>query len=524
MLGGSASNISFPESAPTLQPLRSPPPASAPFFVRSAPIDIAGANARQARHHLPVIPDHILRNTAPSRPDSDFYLLRRLPSEPFDTTKYFHSLVASAVAATAPIRRPVTPEIPDDPIKDLLEKTPPKCEVPFYPIMSVLLTTAGYDHTIRFWEALSGICSRTIQHPDSQVNRLCITPDKKYLAVAGHHNVKLFDAKSSNPNPLMTFEGHTGNITGVAFHCEGKWMVTSSEDCSIKVWDVRSGSLQRDYRHEFPVNDVVIHPNQAELISGDRGGMVRVWDLGESKCIHQLEPEENSSVTSVSVATDGSLLCAGSKKGNVYIWRMVQTDEKALMIPIATFQAHMDYLNRVLLSPDVKHLATCSADHTAKVWNLDPEYPPAKAALKEWKEKQEKRAQAGETENTNEALADANRNSNDLLRVFEQDRHLLRLTDNAPREETTQQTFAAQPDGPPMDPVNNTLFLETTLAGHQRWVWDCAFSADSAYLVTVSSDHYARLWELSTGTIIRQYSGHHRGAVCVALNDYSEPR
>jgi hypothetical protein len=173
MLGGSASNISFPESAPTLQPLRSPPPASAPFFVRSAPIDIAGANARQARrqarHHLPVIPDHILRNTAPSRPDSDFYLLPRLPTEPFDTTKHFCS-------PSAPIRRPVIPELPDDPIKDLLEKTPPKCEVPFCPIMSVLLTTgklsyphpvdltpripcrisanilgsaAGYDHTIR---------------------------------------------------------------------------------------------------------------------------------------------------------------------------------------------------------------------------------------------------------------------------------------------------------------------------------------------------------------------------------------
>ncbi len=26
--------------------------------------------------------------------------------------------------------------------------------------------------------------------------------------------------------------------------------------------------------------------------------------------------------------------------------------------------------------------------------------------------------------------------------------------------------------------------LLLTLQGHQRWVWDCAFSADSAYLVT----------------------------------------
>jgi G protein beta subunit-like protein len=38
-------------------------------------------------------------------------------------------------------------------------------------------------------------------------------------------------------------------------------------------------------------------------------------------------------------------------------------------------------------------------------------------------------------------------------------------------------------------------------------------------LVTACSDHYARLWELGSQSIIRQYNGHHRGAVCVALND-----
>ncbi|KAJ5151895.1 hypothetical protein N7492_010190 [Penicillium capsulatum] len=381
-----------------------------------------------------------------------------------------------------------------------------------------------------FWEALSGICSRTIQHPDSQVNRLCITPDKRFLAAAGHNNVKLFDIKSTNPNPVMTFEGHTNNITGVAFHCEGKWMVTSSEDGTVKVWDTRTGSLQRNYVHRAPVNDVVIHPNQGELISGDRAGMVRVWDLGESVCTHQLIPEDDTAVLSVSVASDGSLLCAGNKKGNVYIWRMVQTDESTRIIPICTFQAHKDYLTRVLLSPDVKHLATCSADHSAKVWNLETDYAPAKVAIKEWNERQAQQANSENQSESDEAQQQGKELLNqarDLLRVFDppvRDRDLLRISDSPQRTESPQQTFTAQPDGPPMDPATGTLFLETTLATHQRWVWDCAFSADSAYLVTVSSDHYARLWELSTGNIIRQYSGHHRGAVCVALNDYSEPR
>lgn len=99
-------------------------------------------------------------------------------------------------------------------------------------------------------------------------------------------------------------------------------MVTSSEDGTVKIWDTRTGSIQRNYTHGTPVrdvvthvtpvNDVVIHPNQGELISCDRGGNVRIWDLGENKCTHQLIPEEDVSVASVTVASDGTLLCAGN--------------------------------------------------------------------------------------------------------------------------------------------------------------------------------------------------------------------
>ncbi|TLS29763.1 hypothetical protein PpBr36_01925 [Pyricularia pennisetigena] len=317
--------------------------------------------------------------------------------------------------------------------------------------MSVILCTAGYDHTIRFWEALSGICSRTIQHPDSQVNRLCISPDKRFLAAAGHHTVKLYDIKSTNPNALLTFEGHTGNVTGVAFHCEGKWMVTSSEDGTVKIWETRTGTIQRSYNHQSPVNDVVIHPNQGEIISCDRAGTIRLWDLADNKCTSEMVPEEDVSVSSLTVATDGSLLCAANNRGNVFVWSLSQGLERTIATPMTQFSAHDQYITRVLLSPDVKKLATCSADHTAKIWEVDIE--------------------------------------------------------------PTLQAGKAVP-----------FRLEATLANHQRWVWDCAFSADSAYLVTACSDHYARLWELQSQAIIRTYNGHHRGAVCVALNDYSETR
>ncbi|EPX72225.1 WD repeat protein Pop3 [Schizosaccharomyces octosporus yFS286] len=310
--------------------------------------------------------------------------------------------------------------------------------VQYPPQHSVLLVSSGYDHTIRFWEALSGICSRTIQHADTQVNRLCISPNKRFLAAAENPHVRLYDINSNSQLPLMTFEGHTNNVTGVAFHCDGKWLATSSEDGTVKVWDMRAPSVQRNYDHKSPVNDLFIHPNQGELISCDQSGRVSAWDLGEDSCTHELIPEEDVPMSSVTVASDGSMLIAGNNKGNCYVWRMLNHQGASLLQPVVKFQAHPRYITRCVLSPDVKHLATCSADSTVNIWSTD----------------------------------------------------------------------------------DMSFMLERRLQGHQRWVWDCAFSADSTYLVTASSDHVARLWELSSGETIRQYSGHHKAAVCVALNDY----
>ncbi|KTW26741.1 hypothetical protein T552_02745 [Pneumocystis carinii B80] len=301
---------------------------------------------------------------------------------------------------------------------------------------TIVLVTSGYDRTIRFWEALSGICLRTIQHADSQVNRLCISPDKRLLAAAGNRHIRLYDIQTIAPSPILTLDGHATNVTGVTFHGEGKWVVTSGEDGSVKLWDLRTSSVQRHFRHGAAVNDVVVHPNQGDLISCDQTGCIKLWDLKENLCTGMWANENEIAVHSISVANDGSMLVAGNNEGICFVW-YTESNDLQLKEPDYTFQAHKRYITRCLVSPDAKHLATCSADATIKLWS----------------------------------------------------REKLKFS------------------------------IEKQLVGHQRWVWDCAFSADSAYLVSASSDHVARLWELSSGETIRQYNGHHKAAVCVALND-----
>jgi len=155
--------------------------------------------------------------------------------------------------------------------------------------MSVILATAGYDHKIKFWEAPSAVSTKTLTFPDSQVNRLEITPDKQFLAAAGNPHIHLYEINgvgggttvggSSAQGPVLSCEGHTGNVTSLGFQIHGRWMFSGSEDGTLKVFDLRSPSFQRSFDARSPVRSVALHPNQLQLVSGDASGSVKVWDL-----------------------------------------------------------------------------------------------------------------------------------------------------------------------------------------------------------------------------------------------------
>jgi hypothetical protein len=87
---------------------------------------------------------------------------------------------------------------------------------------SVVLATAGYDHSIRFWEATSGICYRTLQYPDSQVSYVhlwvCqqggvlwqqqeLLPSRENKAAAGFSRVV-----SKHPAMAQLISARTGSV------------------------------------------------------------------------------------------------------------------------------------------------------------------------------------------------------------------------------------------------------------------------------------------------------------------------
>jgi G protein beta subunit-like protein len=139
------------------------------------------------------------------------------------------------------------------------------------------------------------------------------------------------------------------------------------------------------------------------------------------------------------------------------------------------FQAHEQYLLKCVLSPDASTLATTSADKTVHIYLMG------------------------------NLLSTANLSSS--------------AAGAAQQSGTGSMIAATTTTASITSPGNMGAFEYKSLSQHQKWVWDAVFSADSYYLVSVSSDLSGKLWDLRSGNVIQNYSGHNLAVTCVALHD-----
>jgi WD40 repeat protein len=123
---------------------------------------------------------------------------------------------------------------------------------------------------------------------------------------------------------------------------------------SVLRWPSRAPNCQRNFECAGPVNTVVLHPNQAELISGDQNGNIRVWDLVANTCSRELVPDGETAIRSISVAPQGNRLVAANNLGKCFVWQLGDRDTSRFD-PLQKIDAHATYVLKCLISPDSKY-------------------------------------------------------------------------------------------------------------------------------------------------------------------------
>jgi WD40 repeat protein len=146
--------------------------------------------------------------------------------------------------------------------------------------------------------------------------------------------------------------------------------VIGSPDGYFSVWQLNPPNSSNDHWQPLDkaVSALVVHPNKPWIVTGDRGGLIKFWNLYQSPCVNVFHVEKEGYVKSLAFLNDGSILASGHNT-NINIWD-VKTGNK-----LSTIRNHKRPV--VALTEMGKGiLASGSDDCTVKIWNIsNPTYP-----------------------------------------------------------------------------------------------------------------------------------------------------
>jgi len=81
---------------------------------------------------------------------------------------------------------------------------------------------------------------------------------------------------------INTFKGHSNDITDLLVTVDRKYLISSSKDKTIKIWDIANAKVAHTFSdHTWSVTDIDMDPFGLYLVSGSLDGTVHLYDLKE---------------------------------------------------------------------------------------------------------------------------------------------------------------------------------------------------------------------------------------------------
>lgn len=104
--------------------------------------------------------------------------------------------------------------------------------------------------------------------------------------------------------------GHSYGINFISFSPDGKYIVSASDDKSIRLWDVVTGRELMVFHDTKSVKLAIFSPDNLKILSGNDEGNIKLWDIGTGEMITNFETNSKYPITSLSFSPDGKTFIA----------------------------------------------------------------------------------------------------------------------------------------------------------------------------------------------------------------------
>jgi WD40 repeat protein len=191
----------------------------------------------------------------------------------------------------------------------------------------------------------------------------------------------------------VAFLPNDAPVSGIAFSPDARLLATASTDGVVRVWDVRTPSMNMQPTAVFNGGagsvsiynggaNLAFSPDSSLLAVGGDDGVLRLWDMVTESLSTSRRVLTSGQLLSVTFSPDGTVLgTAGGfhpattggpftgQDNRIYLWDtlLLQTGQNPLLV---TLPGHADAVTGLAFSPDGTVLASVSADRFWRLWGV----------------------------------------------------------------------------------------------------------------------------------------------------------
>jgi WD40 repeat protein len=305
-------------------------------------------------------------------------------------------------------------------------------------------------------------------------NEDLVLPTPEYLVPILKQKTNIIEIKPPKIEPnfdkdaVKSLIGHADLVRAIAFSPDGKYLVSASNDLTVRLWDVEAGRLIRLLKgHRERVKCVRVSNDNTLIISGSSDNTLKIWSIETGNCINTIKTSlnPNTVLSAIAINFGQNIIATGStsNQGTIKLWNW-QTGEI-----IDAVKAASSGIRSLVMSHDGRILVSGSAGKTIKIWDLEQKLKQPLDVIN-------------------------NAHISDVLSLAIHDRTL--ISSGEDRTIKLWNLDAGENQHPQI------------LQGHAGSIWSVAISPDGTKIVSASGDYTVKIWNIKTGLILETLTGH----------------
>lgn len=220
------------------------------------------------------------------------------------------------------------------------------------------LFSVSQNDAIRIWDTRTGACVATIK--DNNISYFTLSPDERCMAIASKGS-GIMIREIESQRLIKVIKTKELFISSLSYSPTGTTIITTSNDNTIRIWNVCSGKCIKKIKSDCNVDYAIFgrNDNQIMYVSKEKDINIRELDYEHPKQMFKTQ----TSIKQVVISEDSSLILAVCNN-TILLWDAISCKF------IRKFSGHKDIIDSAVFNPKGDIIFSSSRDKTIRLWDV----------------------------------------------------------------------------------------------------------------------------------------------------------